>query len=107
MTVSASRKKLSSKVTVSIRDKNHSPIAGMKDLFEDTFPLDRKKSFPLQESIEKDKNWLVLARKFVSTTRNEAFVEKYVSKIRKNCFFWQENNNKKKMVSTSRKIFIF
>ena len=31
----------------------------------------------------------VLARKSVSTTRNEAFVEKYVSNIRKNCFFWQ------------------
>ena len=84
MTVSASRKKLSSKVTVSIREKNPSPIAGMKDSFKNTFPLDRKRSFPRQESLKK---WFVLARKSVSTTRNEAFVEKYVSTIRKNCFF--------------------
>ena len=41
--VSASRKKLLSKVTVSIREKNPSPIAGMKDSFKNTFPLDRTK----------------------------------------------------------------
>ena len=46
MTVSASRKKLSSKVTVSIREKNPSPIARMKDSFKDTFPLDRKEASP-------------------------------------------------------------
>ena len=45
MTVSARRKKLSSKVTVSIRQKNPSPIAGMKDSFKYTFPLDRKMFF--------------------------------------------------------------
>ena len=44
--VSASRKKLSSKVTVSSRDKNPSPIDKMKDSFKNTFPLDRKKTFP-------------------------------------------------------------
>ena len=32
VTISASRKKLSNQVTVSIREKNPSPIAGMKDL---------------------------------------------------------------------------
>ena len=40
MTVSAS-KKFSSEVTVFIREKYPSPIAGMKDLFA----LDRKKAF--------------------------------------------------------------
>ena len=94
MTVSASRKKLSSKVTVFIREKNPSPISGMKDSFKDAFPLDRKKSFPRQGSMKKYKKWFVLARKSVSTTRNEAFVGKYVSTIRKNCFFWKENQRK-------------
>ena len=94
MTVSASRKKLSSKVTVSIREKNPSPIAGMKDSFKNTFPRDRKRSFPRQEFLKKYKKWFVLARKSVSITRNEAFVEKYVSTMRKNCFFWQENQRK-------------
>ena len=46
MTVSTSRKKLSSKVTVSIREKNPSPIVEMKDSFKNTFSLDRKKAFP-------------------------------------------------------------
>ena len=94
MTVSASRKKLSSKVTVSIREKNPSPIAGMKDSFKNTFPLGRKKSFPRQASLKKYKQWFALARKSVSATRNEAFVEKYVFTIQKNCFFWQENQRK-------------
>ena len=94
MTVSASRKKLSSKVTVSIREKNPSPIAGMKDSFKNTFPRDRKRSFPRQEFLKKQKKWFVLARKSVSITRNEAFVEKCFSTIRKNCFFWQEIQRK-------------
>ena len=51
----------------------------MKDSLKNTFPLDWKKSL-----------WLVLARKSVSTTRNEAFVEKYISTIRNSCFFWQK-----------------
>ena len=42
MTFSTSRKKLSSKLTDSIRDKNLSPITGMKDSFKDAFPLERK-----------------------------------------------------------------
>ena len=96
ITVSASRKKLSSKVTVSIREKNPSPIAGMKDSFKITFPLDRKKSCPRQESLKKYQKWFVIARKSVYTNRNEEFVEKYISTIRKNCYFWQENKNKKK-----------
>ena len=94
MTVSANRKKLSSKVTVSIREKNPSPITGMKDSFKTSFPLDRKKTFPRQESLKKCTKWFVLARKFVSTTRKEASIEKYVSTIRKNCFLWQENQRK-------------
>ena len=94
VTVSASRKKLSSKVTVSIRERYPSPIARMKDSFKNTFPLDRKKTFPHQESLKKYKKWFVLARKSVSTTQNEAFVEKDVSTIRKNCFFWDENQRK-------------
>ena len=32
-----------------------------------------------------------LARKSVSTTQNEAFIEKYFSTVHKLCFFWQEN----------------
>ena len=105
MTVSTSRKKLSSKVTVSIREKTPSPIAEMKDTFENTFPLDRKKSLPQQESLKKYKKWFVLARKFVSTTRNEALIEKYVSTIQKNCFFWQENERKR--FPLARKCFYF
>ena len=50
--VSASRKKLSSKVTVSIREKTPSPIAGMKDSFKNKIPLD-KKSFLRLEFLKK------------------------------------------------------
>ena len=92
--VFASRKNLSNKVTYSTREKIHSPIAGMKGSFTDTSPLDRKKSFPRQQSLKTYKKWFVQARKFVSTNLNEAFVEKYVSIIQKNCFFWQENQRK-------------
>ena len=79
--VSASRKKLSSKVTVSTREKNSSSKAVMKDSFKNSF-------------LKKYSKWFVQARKFVSTKLNEAFVEKYVSMIQKNCFFWQENQRK-------------
>ena len=41
--VFASRKNYSNKVTCSTREKNPSPIAGMKGSFKNTFPLDRKK----------------------------------------------------------------
>ena len=61
MTDSASRKKLSSKVTVS------SPIGGMQNSFKNTFPVDGKKAFMAGVS-----------KKSISTTRNEVFVEKYV-----------------------------
>ena len=50
------------------------------------------------------KKWFVLSRKSVSTTRNEAFVEIYVSTVHKNCFFWQKNL--KKMVCISRKMLV-
>ena len=53
VTVFASRRKLSSKVTVSIREKNPSPIAGMKESLKNKFPLNRKKSFLQQESLKK------------------------------------------------------
>ena len=75
MVVSASRKKLSSKLPVSIRGKNSFPIARMKDSFKKTF-LDRKRSFLWKEFLNKCKKWLGLARKSVSITRNEAFVVK-------------------------------
>ena len=95
MTLSANSKKRLSKVTVSIREKNISAIAGMKDSFKNTFPLDRKKKLSLAGvSEKKHKKWFVLARKSVSTTQNETFVRKYVSTIQKNCFFWQENQRK-------------
>ena len=81
--VFASRKSLSNKVTWSTREKNLSPIAGMRSSFKNTFPLDRKKSFPRQQFLKTYKKWFVQARKFVSTNLNEAFVEKYVSIIQK------------------------
>ena len=80
VTVSTSRKELSSKVDGFNYRENPSSIAGMKDSLKNTFPLDEKKNL-----------WFVLARKSISATRNEAFVGKYVSTIRKNCFFWQKN----------------
>ena len=43
--VSASREKFASKVTVSIREKKSSPIAGIKNLFKNLFSLIRKKVF--------------------------------------------------------------
>ena len=91
VTVSTSRKKLSSKVTVFIREKYPSPIAGMKDLLKNKFSLDQKKLAPAISFGKMYKSWFVLARKSVSATRSEAFVEKYVFLIAKNCFFWQEN----------------
>ena len=95
MTVSASSKKFKvSKVTVSIREKNPSPIAGIKNSFKNTFPLDRKKAFSGIVSEKTYKKWFVLARKSVSTTQNEIFVRKYVSTIQKNCVFRQKNQRK-------------
>ena len=76
MAVSASRKKLSSKLPVFIRGKNPFPIARMKDSFKNTFPLDIKRSFLWKEFLNKCKKWFGLARKSVSITRNEAFVVK-------------------------------
>ena len=42
----ASKKNLSNKVTYSTKEKNPSPLAGMKGSFKNTFLLDRKKAFP-------------------------------------------------------------
>ena len=86
VTVSTSRKKLSSKVTVFIREKYPSPMARTKDSFKNKFPGDRKKAFSGRSP---SKNWFELARKSGSTTRNKAFDEKYVSSIRKNYFLWK------------------
>ena len=76
------------------RKKNPSPIAGMKGSFKKYVSTRQKKSFLRQEFLKTYKKWFVQARKFVSTNLNEAFVEKYVSIIQKNCFFWQENQRK-------------
>ena len=67
----------------------------MKDSFKNTLPLDRKKLSAAGVSERIYKKWFVLARKPVPTIRNEAFVEKCVSTIRKNCFFWQQKNLRK------------
>ena len=47
VTVSASRKELSSKVDAFHQIENPSPIAEMKDSLKNTFPLDRKKAYGL------------------------------------------------------------
>ena len=109
MTVSASSKKFKvSKVTVSIREKNPSPIARMKDSFKNTFSLDRQKSLSPAEVSEKIcKEWFVLARKSVSATQNEIFVRKYISTIQKNCFFWQKKKNQRKWFPIAGKCFPF
>ena len=66
----------------------------MKDSFKITFLLDGKK-LSLAGVLEKYiRKCFVLAKKFVSTTRNEVFIEKYVSIKRKNCSFWHENPRK-------------
>ena len=91
VTASAGSKKLSSKVTVSIREKSPLPVAGMKDSFKNIFPLDKKWLYPPEVSEEIYKKWFVLARIPASTTHNETFVRKYVSMIQNNCLFWQEN----------------
>ena len=57
---------------VFIRRKYPSPIAGMKD----SFPLGRKKLCLAGGSEKIYKKWFVLATESVSTTRNDAFVEK-------------------------------
>ena len=71
-----SRKELSSKADGFQERENPFPVAGIKDLLKNTFPLYGKSL------------WFVLARKSVSATRNEAFIEKYVPTMRKSCFFW-------------------
>ena len=96
--VFASRKNLSNKLTCFTRKKSPSSIAGMKCSFTNAFMPDKKKKLSpavVPKNIKKCcKKWFVQARKFVYTNLNEAFVEKYVSIIQKNCFFWQENQRK-------------
>ena len=96
--VSASRKKLSSNVTVSIRKRKPSPLPGIKDLFKNKFPLDRKKPFSGRSLWKNTEKMVCTSQKIRFTTRNEAFFKKICWKIccicRKNCFFWQENQRK-------------
>ena len=66
----------------------------MKDSFKNTCPLDGKQLSLAGVSEKICKKRLVLARKSVPSTRNEAFVEKCVSTIWKTCFFCQENQRK-------------
>ena len=47
----------------------------MKNSFKNTFPLDGKKAFTGRGFKNSYKKWFALARKSVSTTRNEAFIE--------------------------------
>ena len=55
----------------------------MKDSFKNKFPTDRKRAFSAEVSEKIYTKWFLLARKFISTTRIKAFVEKYVSSIKK------------------------
>ena len=66
-------------------------MAEMKDSFKNTFTLDVKSAFNVKSLEKIYKKWFVLARASVSTTRIEAFIEKYASTIGRNCFFRQEN----------------
>ena len=90
MTVSASRKKLSIKVTISIREKN------ANEGFIQKYVSTRQKiNLSLAGVSEKIyKKWFGLARKSFFTIANEAFVENYVSTIHKICFYSQENQSK-------------
>ena len=92
--VFASRKNLSNKVTCSTREKSFSNSRN-EGFIQKYVSTRQKKSFPRQQSLKTYKTWFVQARKSVSTNLNEAFrLEKYVSIIQKNCFFWQENQRK-------------
>ena len=98
VTVSASKKNFQ------VKGENPSPIAGIQNSFNKTFVLDGKKSFHWQECPKKIcKKWLVRARNSVSATRNKALVEKYVSAIRKDRFFWQRNQ--RRWFTLGRKLF--
>ena len=90
VTVSASRKKLSSKVTISIREKNANE--GFIQKYVSTRQKINLSPAGLSEKIYK--KWFGLACKSFSTIRNEAFVENYVSTIHKICFFSQEDQSK-------------
>ena len=54
----------------------------------------RKKTFAGRILNKIYKKRFVLATKSVFTTWKEAFVEKHVSSIRKDCFFWQKHQRK-------------
>ena len=68
-------------VSASRKDYQVKNEAGMKDSLKNSFPLDGKKDIVCASKDVKELSsliFLVLARKSVSITRNEAFVEKYV-----------------------------
>ena len=68
-------------VSASRKDSQIKNEAGMKDSLKNSFPLNGKKDIVCASQDVKELSsliFLVLARKSVSTTRNETFVEKYV-----------------------------
>ena len=71
-----SRKKLSSKVKTSIREKNPCQWPEWRIRSKLSFRETEKKLFPAGVSEKIYKKWFVLDRKSVSTTMSEAFVEK-------------------------------
>ena len=75
--------------------ENPFPLTVMQYSLKSTFLLERKIKIAVAgESENGRKKGFPPARKSVSTTRNEAFVGKYVSTIHKICFFWHENQRK-------------
>ena len=75
--------------------ENPFPLTVMQYSLKNTFLLERKIKIAVAgESENGRKKGFPPARKSVSTTRNEAFVGKYVSTIHKICFFCHENQRK-------------
>ena len=100
------QKKLSSKVENFHQRENSSPIAGIKASFKNAFPLDGKKTLIGRGLKKIYKKWFLQATNSVSTTHDEAFVEKYASTKRENFFFWQDNRRKWFPLAGKRFIFL-
>ena len=83
-------------VSASRKDSQVKNEAGMKDSLKNSFPLDGEKDIVCASKDVKELSsliFLVLDRKSVSITRNEAFVEKYVCTIRKIASFEKKIEN--------------